>query len=109
VGDAGHFKHPATAQGISDAIEQALFVAENLLDGEDLSDYSRWRDERADEHYDWSFQFARLPRPEVATPLFGGIASDPKAAQDFRDVMSRRVRPRSGAMTPERMQRWFSA
>ena len=28
VGDAGHFKHPATAQGISDAIEQALHVAD---------------------------------------------------------------------------------
>ena len=30
VGDAGHFKHPATAQGISDAIEQAIHVADAL-------------------------------------------------------------------------------
>jgi hypothetical protein len=38
VGDAGHFKHPSTAQGISDAIEQALHVAEALTGpNEDLS------------------------------------------------------------------------
>jgi 2-polyprenyl-6-methoxyphenol hydroxylase-like FAD-dependent oxidoreductase len=28
VGDAGHFKHPATGQGIGDAVEQAWFVAD---------------------------------------------------------------------------------
>jgi 2-polyprenyl-6-methoxyphenol hydroxylase-like FAD-dependent oxidoreductase len=109
VGDAGHFKHPATAQGISDAIEQALHVADALLGGEDLSEYGQWRDERATEHYEWSFDFARLPRPEVAGPLFRGIAGDPEAAQDFRDTNTRFVRPRSGAMTEERMNRWFSA
>ena len=31
AGDAGHFKHPVTAQGISDAVEQAWFVADALL------------------------------------------------------------------------------
>ena len=30
VGDACHFKHPATAQGIGDAVEQAIYVAETL-------------------------------------------------------------------------------
>ena len=109
VGDAGHFKHPSTAQGISDAIEQALHVADALRSGEDLSGYEQWRDERAAEHYEWSFDFARLPRPEVAGPLFRGIAGDPEAAQDLRDTNTRLVRPRSGAMTKERLQRWFSA
>src|SRR4051812_278478 len=30
LGDACHFKHPATAQGINDAVEQAIYVAEQL-------------------------------------------------------------------------------
>ncbi|MDX6637646.1 MAG: hypothetical protein QOJ01_1157, partial [Solirubrobacterales bacterium] len=30
VGDAGHFKHPGTAQGIGDAVEQAIHVADAL-------------------------------------------------------------------------------
>ena len=30
LGDACHFKHPGTAQGIGDALEQGVFVAEAL-------------------------------------------------------------------------------
>ena len=30
LGDACHFKHPATAQGINDAVEQAIYIAEQL-------------------------------------------------------------------------------
>lgn len=109
VGDAGHFKHPATAQGISDAIEQALHVADALTGaGEDLSGYAAWRDERADEHYEWSFDYGRLPRPEVARPIFAGLGSDPEAGQAFRDTFTRLTRPRRDVLTPKRLQRWFS-
>ena len=109
VGDAGHFKHPATAQGISDAIEQALYVAD-AVSGSDpgLEGYEAWRGARAEGHYDWSFQLGRFPRPEVAGPLFEGIGSEPEAEQDFRDTMSRAVNPRD-AMSKERLERWFSA
>ena len=31
LGDAGHFKHPGTAQGICDAVEQAIYIAEATL------------------------------------------------------------------------------
>ncbi|HYP55208.1 MAG TPA: NAD(P)/FAD-dependent oxidoreductase, partial [Solirubrobacterales bacterium] len=55
VGDAGHFKHPSTAQGISDAIEQAVHVADALTGAqEDLSGYEALRDERDRDHYEWS-------------------------------------------------------
>ena len=109
VGDAGHFKHPATAQGISDAIEQALYVADAVTGSDpDLSGYEEWRDRRAEGHYDWSFQFGSFPRPEVAGPMFDGIRSDPRAEQDFRDTMSRAVNPRD-AMSQERLERWFAA
>ena len=109
VGDAAHFKHPSTAQGISDAIEQALHVAEALgAGGEDLSGYEAWRDERAREHYEWSYDYARLPRPETAGPIFAGLAADPEAGQAFRDSFCRLARPRSDVLTGERLGRWFS-
>jgi 2-polyprenyl-6-methoxyphenol hydroxylase-like FAD-dependent oxidoreductase len=107
VGDAGHFKHPSTAQGISDAIEQSLHVAAELVAGGHLDGYEAWRRERAREHYEWSFDFGRFPT-EATRPLFRGIASDPAAAQDFRDSFSRLTRPRSDLLTAERRERWFS-
>jgi 2-polyprenyl-6-methoxyphenol hydroxylase-like FAD-dependent oxidoreductase len=107
VGDAGHFKHPATAQGISDAVEQAVRLAE-ALQRDAVEDYGPWRDRRAAGHYEWSFQFATFPKPDVAGPIFAGLAADPDAAQDFRDVLSRRI-VSTEALTPERLQRWFAA
>jgi 2-polyprenyl-6-methoxyphenol hydroxylase-like FAD-dependent oxidoreductase len=107
VGDAGHFKHPGTAQGISDAVEQGLYVAEALSgDRPGLADYERWRDERAAEHYDWSFAWGRFPRPE-SEPLFRGWAQEEQAGQDLRDSFSRRVPP-SQVLSQERLARWFS-
>jgi flavin-dependent dehydrogenase len=109
IGDAGHFKHPSTAQGIGDALEQAHHVAKGLLGADpDLSEYERWRDRRAEAHYEWSFNFGRLPRREFAEPLYAGLAHDEPAAQDFRDVFTRRVDPRSGLFTAERRERWFA-
>lgn len=107
LGDAGHFKNPSTAQGISDAIEQSLHVAGELLDGESLDGYETWRDARAREHYEWSFDFASFPKPETAGPIFRGLAADPQAGQDLRDALSRRLRPRSDVFTEERRARWF--
>jgi 2-polyprenyl-6-methoxyphenol hydroxylase-like FAD-dependent oxidoreductase len=110
VGDSGHFKNPSTAQGISDAIEQALHVADELTaPGERLDGYEAWRDARAHEHYEWSFDFARFPRPEVSGPVFDGLVAEPEAGQDLRDALSRQLRPRSGVFTDERLGRWFSA
>jgi 2-polyprenyl-6-methoxyphenol hydroxylase-like FAD-dependent oxidoreductase len=108
VGDAGHFKNPSTAQGISDAIEQALHVADGLTASESLDGYEAWRDERASEHYEWSFDFARFPKPEVAGPVFDGLVSDLEAGQNLRDALSRQLRPRSGVFTEERLGRWFA-
>jgi 2-polyprenyl-6-methoxyphenol hydroxylase-like FAD-dependent oxidoreductase len=109
VGDACHFKNPSTAQGISDAIEQALHVAADLVGGGDLAGYERWRDDRAREHYEWSFDFARFPKPETSGPIFAGVAADPEAGQNLRDALSRRLRPRSDVFTPERLGHWFQA
>lgn len=109
IGDAGHFKNPSTAQGISDAIEQSLHVAGELAAGESLDGYEAWRGERAREHYEWSFDFARFARPETAGPIFRGVSDDPDAGQDLRDALARQLRPRSDVFTNERLERWFSA
>jgi 2-polyprenyl-6-methoxyphenol hydroxylase-like FAD-dependent oxidoreductase len=109
LGDAGHFKHPGSAQGICDAIEHSLYVAE-ALNGEDphLRDYCRWRDARAAGHYEWSFTLARLPRHGVTEPIADGLRDDPVAAQDFRDTLTRSVHP-SDAFSSDRLEAWFAA
>ena len=106
VGDACHFKHPGTAQGIGDALEHGIYVAENLSGGsQSLDGYEAWRDARAAEHYEYSFRWGRFPRPEHE-PIFRGWASDPDAGQDLRDCFSRLVAP-SVVMSKERLARWF--
>lgn len=107
VGDAGHFKHPGTAQGIGDAIEQAIFVADAVSRSDpELAGYEAWRDERSAEQYDWSFTWGRFPQAEHE-PIYRGWATDPQAGQDLRDTFSRTVQP-SELMTPERLARWFA-
>jgi uncharacterized protein (TIGR03083 family) len=106
VGDAGHFKHPATAQGIGDAVQQAWWLAEALVGSGDLSEYEAWRDARAAEHYDWSFELARFGDRRAA--LYAGLAADPSAGQQFLDLFTKRVRP-SDVVTPDRVARWDAA
>ena len=107
VGDAGHFKHPATAQGIGDAIQQAGFVAEAVLAGDDLSAYQDWRDGRAAEFYEWSFRSARFGTRRSAA-LYSGLAADPAASQQFLDTFTKTTRP-SEVFTPARMAQWRAA
>ena len=107
VGDASHFKHPGTAQGIADAVEAALYVADRLSSSSPgLDEYEAWRDARAAEHYEWSFAWGRFPHPETAAKLWHGWASDEEAGQDLRDSFSRLVEP-SEVTTKERLARWF--
>ncbi len=107
LGDASHFKHPGTAQGISDAVEQALYIAEALSGTEESLDaYAAWRDDRAAEHYEWSFAWGHFPKPGTGEVLFRGWASEPDAGQDLRDTFSRQVAP-SRLTSKERLARWF--
>ena len=78
----GRFKHPVTTQGISDAVEQAWYVADALLGADPVLDgHQAWRDARAAEHYEWSFQSGHLPDPELSHSVFAGLAADPEAGQ----------------------------
>jgi flavin-dependent dehydrogenase len=44
VGDAGYFKDPLTAHGITDALRDAELLARAILDGKDLEVFQRERD-----------------------------------------------------------------
>jgi 2-polyprenyl-6-methoxyphenol hydroxylase-like FAD-dependent oxidoreductase len=108
LGDAAHFKHPGTAQGIADAVEQAIYIAEHLSGpSPTLDGYVSWIDGRAAEHYDWSFAWGRFPKAGVSDKLFAGWAGDPAAGQELRDTFSRQANP-SELMSKERMDRWFA-
>lgn len=107
LGDAGHFKHPATAQGIGDAVQQAFYIATTLTGGGDLSGYAHWRDARADEFYDWSFYLARFGTQKAAA-IFSGLAADHVAGQAFLDTFTKARRP-SEVITPARSARWKAA
>jgi uncharacterized protein (TIGR03083 family) len=107
VGDAGLFKHPVTAQGIGDALAQGWFVGSALARGDDLGDYGAWRDDRAADFYEWSYQAARFPTSE-ADALYSGLAADPVAGQEFLDTFTRHHRP-SEVLTRERRTRWRAA
>ncbi len=108
LGDASHFKHPGTAQGIGDAVEQAIYVAEALSGSEsNLAEYEDWRDLRSAEHYEWSFSWGHFPREETAEPIFRGWAAEPDAGQDLRDCLARTIEP-SELMSGERLERWFA-
>jgi 2-polyprenyl-6-methoxyphenol hydroxylase-like FAD-dependent oxidoreductase len=108
LGDASHFKHPGTAQGIGDAVEQATYIAEKVSGSDPgLDGYEAWHDARANDHYDWSFAWGRFPHPELTEKLFRGWASEPDAGQDLRDSYSRLVSP-SKVMSEERLARWFA-
>jgi 2-polyprenyl-6-methoxyphenol hydroxylase-like FAD-dependent oxidoreductase len=108
LGDAAHFKHPGTAQGIADAVEQAIYIAEQLSGPDpNLDGYAGWIDRRAAEHYDWSFSWGRFPKPGVTEKLFAGWAGDPDAGQDLRDTFSRQTDP-STLLSKDRLASWFA-
>ena len=109
LGDACHFKHPGTAQGIGDAFEQAFYIADALSGSQpSLEGYEEWRDARAAEQYEWSFAWGHFPRPGTGEALFRGWATEPDAGQDLRDTFSRMVQP-SQLNTKERLARWFDS
>ena len=107
VGDAGHFKHPTTGQGIGDALAQARFVAEDLVSGGDLSGYEAWREHRSAEPYEFSYRASHFPGPDTAT-RYAGLAADPVASQAFLDTFTRQA-SLAEVFTPERSRRWRAA
>jgi flavin-dependent dehydrogenase len=85
VGDAGHFKDPILAHGISDAFRDAELLAEAIDSGlagrrplqEALSDYEQRRNETALPLYELNCQRATLePPPPAMQSLFSALRSN---------------------------------
>lgn len=102
VGDAGYSKDPITAQGISDAFQDAELCA-NALDrslssAEDfdqaMGGYQSIRDARAVPIYEFTAQIASLePPPAEMQQLLGAVAGNPDAMDAFVSVVAGTLSP----------------
>lgn len=98
VGDAGYARDPITAQGITDAFQDAELCADALETAwngsrsydEALGDYQQRRDERVLPMYDLTGQLADLavPPPPEMQQLLRAIAGHQKAMDEFASMFS---------------------
>jgi 2-polyprenyl-6-methoxyphenol hydroxylase-like FAD-dependent oxidoreductase len=108
VGDAGHFKDPTPAQGISDALRQVDRLVPAIVDGLDGSEtldgsldrWWRWRDEDAAEHHWFAAQLGQGGRvPSTFVEALRKMLDSPDGTNKFLDVLNHRTRP-SQVTTP---------
>lgn len=102
LGDAGHFKDPSPAQGISDAFRQAERLADAIaaglagearaLDGE-LRHWWRWRDEDAHEMYGFAADIGNGDSSLLSRELLREIASEQGGPEQFLQVLNRDLLP----------------
>lgn len=96
VGDAGYFKDPNLAQGISDAFRDAEALAEAVDLGfserqplEDaLAEYERQRNESAMPGFELNFQFATLQPPPEMQALFAALKDKQAQTNQFIGAIS---------------------
>jgi 2-polyprenyl-6-methoxyphenol hydroxylase-like FAD-dependent oxidoreductase len=111
VGDAGHFKDPTPAGGIQDAFRQVEALAPAItaetggspeaLDGA-VSEWSRWRDRDAAEHYWLACDMgAAGTTPAVLPELMRRLLAQGKI-ELFLDLLTHRTKP-SQVLTPPRL------
>ena len=117
VGDAGYHKDPITAFGITDAFQQVELLVDALdqsFNGarafdDAMADYQRHRDESAMPMYELTCQIAALePPPPEQQQLFGAIAGNQDAANDFASMMAGTL-PVPEFFAPEHIGQIFEA
>jgi len=103
VGDAGYFKDPITALGISDAFRDAELLAAAVDDGfagrkplrDALSSYERARNEAAAPTCAWTSRLAELrPISPKGALFFAALKRDQAATNRYLGLIS-------GSVTPE--------
>lgn len=113
IGDAGHFKDPTIAQGISDALRQAKRFAADVAavapDDRAALDRAtrrwwRWRDRDATPMYWLAYDFARSgPLGPLERQILRDAGADPRVREMLIDrVMSHRLSPYR-VLTPGRI------
>jgi flavin-dependent dehydrogenase len=113
VGDAGYLKDPIVAQGISDALRSAEWLADAAHKGlsgsqpltEALADYQRTRDENLMPMFDFSCMMAALedPPPEIQA-LLGALQNNPVERDRYFGMYGGLV-PHAEFLAPENIQR----
>jgi flavin-dependent dehydrogenase len=114
AGDAGHFKDPAVAQGIRDAVHHGRRLgraaAAELDDPQRLDRAARrWEYERDRDclpTYYWGLRLTRThPATAVETEAFRTLEASPAVGDELADVFARSRRPRQLTSLP-RLVRW---
>lgn len=109
VGDAGHFKDPTPAQGISDALRQVDRLAPAIIDGlagqqpldAALHDWWRWRDDDAAEHHWFATDLGAAGRVPVSfVEALRKVTTNPEETRKFLDLFNHRTKP-SEFLTPK--------
>jgi len=113
LGDAGHFKDPASGRGIGDAFLQAGTLAPAIvgtLAGSDarldqaMRRWGHWRDDEFSEDYWLANDFGRAgPVPVVLVEVVRQLSEEGQAGS-FLDLLNHRAR-RSEVLTPARLAR----
>jgi 2-polyprenyl-6-methoxyphenol hydroxylase-like FAD-dependent oxidoreductase len=100
VGDAGHFKDPTPAQGISDALRQgerlATAIESGLGDGNlanHLAAWWRWRDDDAWEMYWFAADMGAGLNRRLVTELIRDLSRQPEGAEKFLRILNHDVAP----------------
>jgi 2-polyprenyl-6-methoxyphenol hydroxylase-like FAD-dependent oxidoreductase len=102
VGDAGHFKDPTPAQGISDALRQGQQLATAIMAGlgnRDLAGHLaawwRWRDDDAWDMYWFAIDMGSArPKPRIlVTEVIRGLNREPDGAERFLRILNHEAAP----------------
>jgi flavin-dependent dehydrogenase len=92
-GDAAHFKHPASAQGIGDALHAAEVLAPMIASKSYREKYPAWREEVSQDLYAFCEFLADVPIDEGMSRTMDVLIHDPVAARAVVDIWSRSIRP----------------
>jgi 2-polyprenyl-6-methoxyphenol hydroxylase-like FAD-dependent oxidoreductase len=112
LGDAGHFKDPSPAQGISDALRQAERLAAAIEAGlggaagidETLRRWWRWRDEDGYKMHWFAADMGAAGSSPLATQFTRDMAADEEAIEQLLRVINHESSP-SQLFTPRRLGR----
>ncbi len=93
IGDAAHFKHPASAQGICDAVHAAGVLADGIARGDWATSYPAWREADSREMYAFSKHLAEAPGNDSMRRTMDALIADASLARKMVDVWARKTRP----------------
>ncbi|OGU20547.1 MAG: hypothetical protein A2580_00385 [Hydrogenophilales bacterium RIFOXYD1_FULL_62_11] len=93
VGDASHFKHPAGAQGIGDALHASEAVAPMIVQNNYRNDYPKWRETVSRELYAFCKHLGEVPTDEGMRKVIDAAIADPVLARKLLDVWCRTSSP----------------